>query len=203
MTASYSRTTHAWDGDLVVFHIGMVFRKPHRPDLVILCDLSTSVSGFSRFTILLVQALAGQFRRVRILGFVNRVADLTDEVLGAAPGSDLSGAFDDLSRMTRWHRNSDYGAVLADVVENHLDAIGHRTAVLVLGDARSNHTDPQLDLLREIAARARHVSWLNPEPSRMWGSGDSVALRYAEIVDMHECRNLAQLREFVARLLPV
>ena len=33
MTASYSRTTHAWDGDLVVFHIGMVFRKPHRPDL--------------------------------------------------------------------------------------------------------------------------------------------------------------------------
>jgi uncharacterized protein with von Willebrand factor type A (vWA) domain len=105
--------------------------------------------------------------------------------------------------MTRWHRNSDYGAVLADVVENHLDAIGHRTAVLVLGDARSNHTDPQLDLLREIAARARHVSWLNPEPSRMWGSGDSVALRYAEIVDMHECRNLAQLREFVSRLLPV
>ena len=34
-------------------------------------------------------------------------------------------------------------------------------------------------------------------------SGDSVALRYSEIVDMHECRNLAQLREFVARLLPV
>ncbi|MFW5469349.1 VWA domain-containing protein [Knoellia sp. CPCC 206435] len=177
--------------------------KPHRPDLVILCDLSTSVSGFSRFTILLVQALAGQFRRVRILGFVNRVDDLTDRVLGAPPGSDLSGAFDDLSRMTRWHRNSDYGAVLADVVEHHLDTIGHRTAVLVLGDARSNHTDPQLDMLREIAARARHVSWLNPEPARMWGSGDSVALRYSEIVDMHECRNLAQLREFVARLLPV
>ena len=88
--------------------------------------------------------------------------------------------------MTRWHRNSDYGAVLADVVENHLDLIGHRTAVLVLGDARSNHTDPQLDLLREIASRARHVSWLNPEPARMWGSGDSVALRYSEIVDMHE-----------------
>lgn len=177
--------------------------KPYRPDLVILCDLSTSVSGFSRFTILLVQALAGQFRRVRILGFVNRVDDLTDRVLGAPPGSDLGGAFDDLSRMTRWHRNSDYGAVLADVVEHHLDSIGHRTAVLVLGDARSNHTDPRLDLLREIAARARHVSWLNPEPARMWGSGDSVALRYGEIVDMHECRNLAQLREFVARLLPV
>ena len=40
---------------------------------MILCDLSSSVAGFSRFTILLVQALATQFRRVRILGFVNRV----------------------------------------------------------------------------------------------------------------------------------
>ena len=177
--------------------------SPHRPDLVILCDLSSSVAGFSRFTILLVQALATQFRRVRILGFVNRVDDLTDQVIGAPPGSDLSHAFDDTSRMTRWHRNSDYGAVFADVVEHHLDVISHRSAVLVLGDARSNHTDPQFDMLREIASRARHVSWLNPEPARMWGSGDSVALRYSEIVDMHECRNVAQLREFVSRLLPV
>jgi uncharacterized protein with von Willebrand factor type A (vWA) domain len=37
----------------------------------------------------------------------------------------------------------------------------------------------------------------------MWGSGDSVALGYSEIVDMHECRNVAQLREFVGRLLPL
>lgn len=40
MTASPSRSpsrpptlTHAHEGDLVVFHIGMTIRKPHRPDL--------------------------------------------------------------------------------------------------------------------------------------------------------------------------
>lgn len=33
MSAPYARTTHTHDGDLVVFHIGMVVRKPHRPDL--------------------------------------------------------------------------------------------------------------------------------------------------------------------------
>lgn len=27
------RTTHQWDGPLVVFHIGATIRKPHRPDL--------------------------------------------------------------------------------------------------------------------------------------------------------------------------
>jgi uncharacterized protein with von Willebrand factor type A (vWA) domain len=178
-------------------------RHVGRPDLVVLADLSSSVAGFSRFTILLLQALGAQFRRIRILGFVNVVDDLTRDVLDAAPGTDLTTVFDDTARLTRHHRNSDYGAVLQDVVAHHLDAIGHRTTVLILGDARSNGTDPRLADLREIVERAAHVIWLNPEPARSWGTGDSVAHRYAEIVDMHECRNVAQLRQFVTRALPV
>ncbi len=178
-------------------------RRPGRPDIVVLADLSSSVAGFSRFTILLLQALAAQFRRIRVLGFVNIVDDLTQDVLDAAPGTDLTRVFDDTARLTRYHRSSDYGAVLHDVVTHHLDVIGHRTTVLVLGDARSNGTDPRTADLREIAERAAHVIWLNPEPARSWGTGDSVAHRYAEIVDMHECRNVSQLRQFVTRVLPV
>ena len=178
-------------------------RRPARADIVVLADLSSSVAGFSRFTILLVQALAAQFRRVRIFGFVNVVDELTDEVVTAGPGADLGRAFADTARMTRWHRGSDYGSALNDFAAHHLDAVGHRTTVLILGDARTNGTDPAYDTLREIVERARHVVWLNPEPARGWGSGDSVAHRYAEIVDMHECRNITQLRLFVTRTLPV
>ena len=180
-----------------------VARRHGRPDLIVLADLSSSVSGFSRFTILLMQALAAQFRRVRVFGFVNVVDELTDDVVGAPPGSDLSDAFDDLSRVTRWHRSSDYGRALEDFATRYPDAVGHRTTLLVLGDARTNGTDPAYDILRDLAARARHVVWLNPEPARTWGSGDSVAHRYAEIVDMHECRTVAQLRLFVDRTMPV
>lgn len=174
-------------------------RAPHRPDLVLLCDMSSSVAGFSRFTILLMQALAGQFRRVRIFGFVNVCDELTDVVVGAAPGADLSKAFDDTARMTRWHRNSDYGTALADFVGHHLEAVTARTTVFILGDARTNNTDPRLDALRDIVARARRVDWLNPETPSQWGAGDSVAPLYAEVVDMHECANAAQLRQFVSR----
>ena len=176
---------------------------PRRPDLVLLCDLSQSVSGFSRFTILLVQALANQFRRVRIFGFVNVVEELTEAILDAPPGSDLSAEFNDTSRMTRYHANSDYGSALADFTEHHLDAVGPRSVVLILGDARTNHTDPHYDELRRIVEVARRVIWLNPEPARQWNTGDSVAGHYSEIVDMHECRNLEQLRQFVLRTMPV
>ncbi|NUS17494.1 MAG: VWA domain-containing protein, partial [Streptomyces sp.] len=47
-------------------------RRPARPELVLLCDVSGSVSGFSDFTMLLVQALHDQFSKVRVFAFVNR-----------------------------------------------------------------------------------------------------------------------------------
>lgn len=178
-------------------------RTRSRVDLVLLCDMSSSVAGFSRFTILLLQALAAQFRRVRIFGFVNVVDELTEVVTSAPPGADLAGAFDDVARMTRWHRNSDYGSAFRDFAEHHLDAVGHRSVVLILGDARTNNTDPGVEALHTITERARSTVWLNPESVRQWDSGDSVAGRYAEVVEMHECRNLHQLRHFVTRLLPV
>src|SRR5690606_2133457 len=65
-------------------------RPPHKPELVVLADFSSSVAGFSRFTILLLQALQAQFTRVRVFGFVNVCADLTELFASAPPGSDLT-----------------------------------------------------------------------------------------------------------------
>ncbi|NEW30342.1 VWA domain-containing protein, partial [Nocardia cyriacigeorgica] len=53
-------------------------RKHGRPDLVVLADLSGSVTGFAEFTLLLVAALQDQFSRVRSFGFIDTCAGLTD-----------------------------------------------------------------------------------------------------------------------------
>ena len=178
-------------------------KPPPKPDLVVLADFSSSVAGFSRFTILLLQALQAQFNKVRVFGFVNVCADLTELFASAPPGSDLTDEVRDVRDMTRWHKNSDYGSAFADFVEHHLEAVTPRSTVLILGDARSNHTDPRTDALHAIAERARHVIWLNPEPARSWGSGDSEAATYGRTVDMHECSTIGHLRGVVSRLLPV
>lgn len=88
-------------------------------------------------------------------------------------------------------------------MDSELENVGPRGTVLILGDARSNYGDPGAQHVAAIAERARHVAWLNPEPARLWDIGDSVAATYRAVVDMHECRNLDQLRAFVARTLPV
>ncbi|MFD6245805.1 vWA domain-containing protein [Streptomyces roseolus] len=179
-------------------------RRPGRPELVLLCDVSGSVAGFAQFTMVLVQALHDQFSRVRVFAFVNRCDEVTGLLSpGAADPAGLGGRILAGARLTGWHGQSDYGTALAEFAERYADAVGPRTVVFVLGDARTNNADPRPETLRLIAERARRVHWLNPERPALWGTGDSVAPLYAELVDMRPCRNARQLGDLITRLLPV
>ncbi|MGW5430934.1 VWA domain-containing protein [Streptomyces sp. NPDC004059] len=179
-------------------------RRPVRPELVLLCDVSGSVSGFSDFTMLLVQALHDQFSKVRVFAFVNRLDEVTGLLdHGRADPDGLGARIHAEATLTGWHGSSDYGVALGEFTARFGDAVGPRTTVFVLGDARTNMSDPNLAAVREVAGRARRVYWLNPEPRDRWGTGDSAAPAYAELVEMHECRTARQLSALIARLLPV
>lgn len=172
-------------------------RRPHRPDLVVLCDVSGSVAHFAQFTLTLVHALREQFSSVRAFTFVDACVEVTD-VFG--PGSDPATVMADLAasatQASRFGRTN-YGAALTDFATRYADAVGPRSALLILGDARSNYSDLALPTLAGLADRAKHAWWLNPEHPRQWGTGDSAARPYGAIVPMVECRNLRQLEEFV------
>jgi uncharacterized protein with von Willebrand factor type A (vWA) domain len=179
-------------------------RRPARPELVLLCDVSGSVSGFSDFTMLLVQALHDQFSKVRVFAFVNRIDEVTGLLEhGAADAAGLGARIQSEAALTGYHGSSDYGMALGEFAERYGDAVGPRTTVFVLGDARTNMSDPNLAAVRQISERARRVYWLNPEQHAQWGTGDSAAPEYAELVEMHECRNATQLGTLVGRLLPI
>ncbi|MFI6867432.1 VWA domain-containing protein [Nocardia sp. NPDC050406] len=177
--------------------------RPGRPDLILLCDISGSVAGFSSFTMLMVNALREQFSRVRIFAFVDRVDEVTHLFDQVTPLDQVTRRIFTESKVVGIEGHSDYGSALKGFAENYPDAVTSRTSLLILGDARTNYRDPELNVLRTLADTAKHSYWLNPEAEKMWGTGDSAANRYAEIVEMHECRNARQLTTVVGRLLPI
>ncbi|WP_216913748.1 vWA domain-containing protein [Nocardia noduli] len=185
--------------------IDLVNRKPRpgRPELVLLCDVSGSVAGFSNFTLLLVSALREQFSRVRIFAFV----DNTDEVTRFFdPHTQLDKAMARIfteSEVVGYDGHSDYGSALRSFATEFPEAVTSRSALLILGDARTNYRDPELLVLQDMVDVAKHAHWLNPEPVNQWGSGDSAADKYRQVIEMHECRSARQLTEVVSRLLPV
>jgi uncharacterized protein with von Willebrand factor type A (vWA) domain len=176
-------------------------KRPHRSELVVLCDVSGSVANFAQFTLLLVFALRDQFTKVRAFTFIDHVHEVTHHF---RPGADVVGVMTDLAASTAhaalWGRTN-YGRALTTFAERHGDAIGPRTALLVLGDARSNYSDLEVGTLRDLVDQCRYAFWLNPEHRRHWDTGDSAASRYGEVVPMVEVRNLTQLGEFVHQVL--
>ena len=176
--------------------------KPHKPELVVLCDVSGSVAGFAHFTLMLAYALREQFTKVRAFAFI----DTCDEVTRFfTPGGDVADALARMSseaKLVWFDGHSDYGHSIEKFAEDFPDAVGPRTSLLILGDARNNYRATGAQTLKQLVQRSRHAYWLNPEPSAYWGSGDSATGAYEDLIEMVEVRNAVQLEDFVQRLLP-
>jgi len=166
-------------------------RRPGRPDLVALCDLSGSVAVASELLLGLLAPASDYFRRVHLFAYVDRLCPVSIEDGHVAPGGPL-----DL------HARSDFGRVLADLWETAGHGLTRSTLLLVIGDARNNRLPPRPDLLRAVRDRVRHLLWLVPEPRARWDTGDSVLGLYAPACDgVVECLDLATLVGSVRQVL--
>jgi uncharacterized protein with von Willebrand factor type A (vWA) domain len=164
-------------------------RRPGRPDLLALCDLSGSVAAASELLLGLLAPAHGWFRRADCFAYVDRLCAVSVERGHVAPEGPL-----DL------HARSDFGRVLGDLWPAHAPRLGPATLLLVLGDARNNRLPPRVDLWRAVCEQVGQVVWLVPEPRARWNTGDSVLRLYAPGCDvLLECLDLATLVAAVRR----
>jgi uncharacterized protein with von Willebrand factor type A (vWA) domain len=177
-------------------------RHPHRPDLVLLCDVSGSVAEFAQFTFTLVHALHDELRRVRSFAFVDGIAEVTD-LFESAQHQIHVNRFVERRGVLGDDGHSDYGRAFTRFVDQHLaDAVTSRSTVIICGDARTNYRPDGAEALRAIAEQARRVFWLNPEPEEEWGATDSAMDDYrAYCRGAFEVRSLRQLGDVIASLV--
>ena len=174
--------------------------RPRRPEIYVLCDVSTSVTSASVFFLSVLHALHDSFRKMRSFVFIERISEVTDvfgrerdfRAVSEAIASDAGVA--DVSGYT------DYGRVWSEFRTLVEDDLHPRATVIVLGDARTNGRDPRADIFGQIAARAGRTFWLNPEPRLYWNYGDSVIATYEQHCQAFECWTTGQLEDFVKAL---
>lgn len=188
------RTVRANAGhDGVPVHLEFKHRRRDKPRITAVCDVSGSVASHVRFLLLFLYALRGEVTDLRCFAFSDRLKAI-DAPLQTLPFDDAM----DLILRELGHGSTDYGQALADLEAHHADAIDRQTTLLILGDGRSNHSNPRLDLMAELADRAKRVVWLCPEPPHRWGSGDSVMRKYQPYCNqLRHCANVADLERAV------
>jgi len=175
-------------------------QRPRRPEIYVLCDVSTSVTSASVFFLSVLHALHDSFRKMRSFVFIERISEVTDlfarersfravsEAIGREAGvADISGY-------------TDYGRVWSEFRALVEDDLHPRATVIVLGDARTNGREPRADIFAQVSARAGRTFWLNPEPRLYWNYGDSVIAAYEQHCEAFECWTTGHLETFVKAL---
>jgi uncharacterized protein len=173
-------------------------KRPRRPEIYVLCDVSTSVTSASVFFLSVLHALHDSFRRLRSFVFIERISEVTDvfeherDFTAISQRISSEGGVADVSGYT------DYGRVWLEFGELITDELDPRSTIIVLGDARTNGREPHADVFARVAERSGRTFWLNPEPRLYWNYGDSVMAAYERhCTAAFECWTTRHLENFV------
>lgn len=173
-------------------------KRPRRPEIYVLCDVSTSVTSASVFFLSVLHALHDSFRKLRSFVFIERISEVTETFERERDFRKISerisrdGGVADVSGYT------DYGRVWLEFLGEISADLDPRSTVIVLGDARTNGRDPHTAAFARLCDRAGRIFWLNPEPRLYWNYGDSVMAAYEPYVtEAFECWTTKHLEHFV------
>jgi len=170
-----------------------------KPKILLICDVSTSMRPVVEFMLRLMYDLQDQVAQARSFAFIDDIQEITADFMEFRPDVAIDQV---LGRLQPGYYNTDLGQSLLHFQRDFLDAVDHRTTVIMVGDGRNNYNNPEIESFNDIKRRARRVIWLTPESPMLWGSGDSDMLRYLPFCSaVFEVNNMASLAEAVDRML--
>ncbi len=184
---------------MVPFLLSLRRKRKEKPRLVVICDVSFSVSHATRFMLLLLHTLQNRLMEVRSFVFNKEVAEITD-LLRNMPANCLLETIDK-GEIVNLDDNSDYGNVFLTFKQKHLENMRGKPAVIIMGDGRNNYNEANDWALEEIREKAGYMLWLTPEDRDIWQRGDCLIDLYGSYCDRIEVvRDVGQLSQIVEEL---
>ena len=188
---------HNMKYDGMLFDVKWKSQKVDRPKVFCICDVSGSVSNYSRFLLMFLYSLTEVMPKVRAFAFSSDLGEVTRLF-------EQNNLEDAMAKTMRDYGNgsTDYGQMLTDFRSQVLKDVNSKSTIIILGDARNNYGDPRNEILREVYDKAQRVIWLNPEPKSAWSVGDAEMKKYAPSCHQTEvCNSLVHLERVVGNLL--
>jgi uncharacterized protein with von Willebrand factor type A (vWA) domain len=145
-------------GELVDRRYREPAERPRR--LVLVCDVSGSMTPYARMLLQYVQACVAAQARVEAFAFGTRLTRITRELAGRDPDRALARA---AAAADDWSGGTRIGAAIAELNREHGRRIGRGAMVVVLSDGW-DRGEPE-ELAEEMARLRRcayRVVWLNP-----------------------------------------
>ncbi len=172
--------------------------RVHKPKIVVICDVSTSMRFCSELMLSFLFALQGQVRKTHAFAFIDHLESISEDFSGANADEAIQSV---LWRMPSGHYNTDLGWALNNFKDDYMETLNTGTTLIVVGDGRNNYNDPRTDIFSLMSRRATRTIWLNPESEFLW-NGDSDMHKYKPLCnDVLKVSNLRELANAVDDLM--
>ncbi|HEV8029261.1 MAG TPA: VWA domain-containing protein [Stellaceae bacterium] len=179
-------------------------RRREQLRLVLLVDVSGSMSLYSTFFMRFVRGLVDRFRVAEAFVFHTRLVPVSP----ALRERDLARALDRMSLIAAgWSGGTRIGESLAAFNRHYAaDVLNSRSIVIIMSDGYDTGEPAALAAeLRQLRRRARRIVWLNPllgwESYEPTAGGMAAALPYIDLfAPAHNLDSLAALEPELARL---
>jgi len=199
------RTIHAGigrGGEFIELHYRC--RKPNKPALVILLDVSGSMNPYSMLLLRFAHALQKQFRRTYTFAFSTRLIDIT----AALRPRDIADALKRVSEaVVNWSGGTKIGESLEGFNALYAKKLLSRdTLFLILSDGWDTGEPARLACeLRTVREKVRKLVWMNPllgrEGYQPTTRAMAAALPYLDVfAPAHSIASLAQLEEHLCSM---
>lgn len=186
-------------GELLKLHFSEPKDKKQR--ILLLCDVSKSMSLYSRFFVHLIYAFQNSYDKIETFVFstkLHRVTDLLENY-------EFEKAFETISdRVPQWSGGTTIGRCIQTYVEFHSSkTLTNKTVVFILSDGwDTGDADILRDSMQFIHRRAKKVIWLNPLAGNPnftpQVSGLQTALPYIDVLE--SAHNLDSLKRAMKHL---
>ncbi len=170
-------------------------KKIHKPNIVLLCDVSASMTKYVRFTLPLLFGLASVVKNIETFIFAT---DL-EKVTGYFKRSDdfAQVVTDIVTDSAQMGQGTNLAIALTSLREQYKQLLSPSTLLFIISDANTLAPAETAGELSAINKKVKRIIWLNTQPKERWGQHSAITL-FSQYCAMFECYSLAHLTKILS-----
>jgi len=167
-------------------------KKIQKPKLVLICDVSGSMSSYASFVLQFIYGIHSVLGQIETFIFSDNLERITPYF---QPGSDFNQLMVDIMNKSKvWGGGTRLNKTLQTLQKEYSEAITGDAYIIILSDTKTEAPSETLEELLKIKKQAKDILWLNTLPEEEWANSKTTRI-FQKHVKMYPSNTLSDVEK--------
>jgi uncharacterized protein with von Willebrand factor type A (vWA) domain len=180
----------------IIFKLYYKQKRIQKPKLLLICDVSGSMSRYAAFVIQFIYGLSAAVKNIESFIFAEELEYVTPFFDSRKPFEDTMITL--MKKSHIWGKGTNLGAALATLREKYPLLLTSHTVVIIVSDTKTLEIEHSEQEIVRLKRSVKDILWLNTLPQDEWKDLRSVQ-EFKKHCQMYECYTLAHLEQIIRK----